>query len=154
MKLSNWDIKFLKSAKLNSTFSKDKTKVGAVIALNKHILTMGYNGFPSRIMDKPERLNHKETKLKYTIHAEMNCILQAVKYGININGGSLYVFGLPPCLECSKHIVASGIDKVVYCEDTTRQHNDKWYADIEFITDMFNEAGIEFVKYDGYLKLE
>ena len=99
-------------AKEISTWSKDpSTKVGAVIVRDNRILSCGYNGFPSGVEDD-NRLSDRETKYRLTIHAEVNAILNAAKNGIILNDSTLYVYGLPVCVECAKSIVQSGISKV------------------------------------------
>lgn len=49
------------------------------------------------------------------IHAEMSAISDAARLGIPIQGGILYCTTFP-CHMCSKHIVASGLSKVVFLE--------------------------------------
>ena len=137
---NKWHARFLEMAKLVSTWSKDSTQVGAVIVRGKHILTTGYNGFPAKLNDDPARIADRTTKLKYTVHAEMNAILQATQHGLNLTGATLYVYGLPPCTECAKHIVASGISEVHYVVCGTP--NRDWADSQRFVHDMFKEAGI------------
>ena len=56
------------------------------------------------------------TKHEIVIHAEMNAIAFAAKYGISIDGCSLYVT-MAPCPDCAKLIVQSGIKEIIYLED-------------------------------------
>ena len=49
------------------------------------------------------------------IHAEMSAICDASRKGVRIEGATLYVTAFP-CHLCAKHIVASGILRVVYLE--------------------------------------
>lgn len=49
------------------------------------------------------------------IHAEMNAICDASRFGHATSGATLYCTTFP-CHMCSRHIVASGIVKVVYLE--------------------------------------
>lgn len=112
---SAWDKKFLELAKHISTWSKDPSKkIGAVaVGPNRNILATGYNGFPKGIQDTPERLNDRETKYELVVHAEMNCIYNAVENGVSLKGAHLYVYGLPICHECAKGVVQVGIARVV-----------------------------------------
>jgi deoxycytidylate deaminase len=48
-------------------------------------------------------------------HAEMNSITDAARLGRSVKGAYMYVTTFP-CHNCAKHIVASGIDRVVYIE--------------------------------------
>lgn len=51
-----------------------------------------------------------------SVHAEMEAILSVARYGRRgIVGSTLYVTTYP-CENCTKHIIASGIHKVVYIE--------------------------------------
>ncbi|MAJ62794.1 MAG: hypothetical protein CBB62_01840 [Micavibrio sp. TMED2] len=49
------------------------------------------------------------------VHAEMNAITEAASKGVSISESSLYCTTFP-CHICAKHIVASGIRRVVYIE--------------------------------------
>lgn len=109
-----WDDRFLDLAKQIGSWSKDRTKIGAVIVDdNKRILTQGYNGFPRGIEDHPSRLDDRGIKLKYVVHAEMNCIYNACHHGVSLNGSTLYVAGLPTCSDCAKGVIQAGIKRVV-----------------------------------------
>lgn len=91
-------------------WSKDpSTRVGAVIADGKHVISVGFNGFPPTTEDKEEWLNDRQTKYSLVIHAEVNAILNAARA---VKGSTIYVT-LPPCSECAKFIAASGISRVV-----------------------------------------
>lgn len=86
------------------------TKVGAVIIRSdKTICSMGYNGFPRQMEDKPEWWDVREEKYARVIHAEMNAILNAPE---PVTGMTLYVTH-PPCENCAKHVAAAGITRIV-----------------------------------------
>jgi dCMP deaminase len=126
-----------------STWSKDpNTKVGAVIVGSKgQILTQGYNGFPRGIKDTTKRLNDRDTKLKFVVHAEMNAIFNATYSGVSLDGATLYVYGLPICSECAKGIIQVGIKKVVIVSKfiESRPH---WTESWKLSAEMFREAGV------------
>jgi len=50
-----------------------------------------------------------------TVHAEMHALLQCARLGIPTRGCVLYTTTFP-CHECARHIVASGINRVVFLE--------------------------------------
>ena len=52
-----------------------------------------------------------ETKYIYTVHSELNAILNY--RGGSLEGAKLYV-SLFPCNECAKAIIQSGIKEVIY----------------------------------------
>ena len=85
--MNKWDKKYLDLARCIASWSKDpSTKIGAVaIGLKGQVLAQGYNGFPRGIEDTYDRLNIREEKYKYIVHAEMNCVFNA-----SLNGVSLY----------------------------------------------------------------
>ena len=55
------------------------------------------------------------TEFGRAVHAEMEALLSAARSGISPLGGTLYTTTFP-CHNCAKHIVASGIKRVVYVE--------------------------------------
>lgn len=82
-------------------------------------------GSPHLVVEKLLNLNdgtsYKESRvmdiIEYgrIIHAEMSAICDAARNGQSISGGVLYSTTFP-CHLCAKHIVASGLDEVVYLE--------------------------------------
>jgi cytidine deaminase len=49
------------------------------------------------------------------VHAEMHALMEAVRKGLSVHGATLYCTTFP-CHICSRHILASGIYRVVYIE--------------------------------------
>lgn len=141
-----WQKRFMRLAYEISTWSKDpSTQVGAVaVDSDRQVLSCSYNGFPSRIEDTKERLEHRETKYKYTIHAELSVILNAAKKGVSLNGAWLFVTSLPVCKECAKHIIAAGFDHVVV--DSTKLNDERWKDHWPISKEMLEEAGIEIIE--------
>jgi len=116
----DWDTYFLNIAKEVATRSTcPRASVGAVVVKNNRILTTGYNGSPPGkvhcidagcviVNDHCERV----------IHAETNAVAQAAKFGISIDGATLYYWdslGRPPesCHKCSQVMEAAGIVSVI-----------------------------------------
>lgn len=103
-----------------------RRRVGAVIAKDGQQLTAGYNGAPRGVPHCAEVGGCLRAKLgipsgeRHEIcrgtHAEQNAITQAAKFGINIEGGTLYCNTFP-CVICTKMILNAGITKVVYDSD-------------------------------------
>lgn len=147
MAVNKWLNRYMGLAEQVSTWSKDpNTKVGAVIVGSKgQILTQGYNGFPRRIKDTDKRLEDRDTKLKYVVHAEMNAIFNATYSGVSLDGSTLYVYGLPICSECAKGIIQVGIKKVVIQMESISirpQWEESWLVS----ADMFREAGVQIIE--------
>lgn len=144
MQTNKWHNRYLDLAKSISGWSKDpNTKVGAVIIGDKgQILSQGYNGFPRGILDTEERLNEREIKLSFIVHAEMNAIYNATYSGICLDNSTLYVYGLPICSECAKGIIQVGISKIVIPSEFVelrKEWTESWYRSNK----MFNEANIK-----------
>ncbi len=141
---NKWDKRYIGLAKHIATWSKDpSTQIGAVAIGEKgQVLSQGYNGFPRGIKDTIPRLNTREQKYKYVVHAEMNCIYNATYNGVSLQGATIYIYGLPVCHECAKGLIQVGIKRVVYKADNIPL---KWKESNEQTMEFFKEAG---VKYD------
>lgn len=113
-----WDVRFMELAHFYARWSKDpSTKVGAVIVdTDRNPIGQGYNGFPRDVSDLPERLNNRETKHAFTMHAEANAVLRALATGKDLSRAIIYCTHFP-CVDCAKLIVQSGL-RHVYCPMT------------------------------------
>lgn len=58
---------------------------------------------------------HEITEYGRAVHAEMSALMAATKVGISVKDATLYCTTFP-CHNCAKHIVASGIKRVVFVE--------------------------------------
>lgn len=140
--MDKWDGRFLDIAREISTWSKDPSrKIGAIAVRDRKILATGYNGFPKGIEDTPSRLNIREIKYQYVVHAEMNCIYNAAENGVSLRDSTLYIFGLPVCGDCALGIIQSGIKRVVAHSIGTP---DRWKEAIGKTNEVFEEAGIQY----------
>jgi dCMP deaminase len=68
------------------------------------------------------------------VHAEQNAIIQAALHGAGIEGATLYCTH-QPCILCTKMIINSRINRVVYLTS---------YPDTDAL-DFFNDAGVEII---------
>ncbi len=119
--------------------------VGAVIVKDLRILATGYNGVPSGLahceqtgclrqqLGVPSGQRHEICR---GLHAEQNAIIQAARYGINIDGATIYVT-TQPCIVCAKMIINSGIVEIVYQNP---------YPD-ELAMSMLEESGIKLREF-------
>jgi dCMP deaminase len=142
-----WDNRFLDLAKLISTWSKDpSTKTGCVIVKDRQILATGYNGFPRGVEDRPERYNDRPTKYRFIEHCDRNAIYQAAKVGVSLVGATMYLTG-PPCHDCTRGIIQSGITVVAYPYnnpfDNDPKLHERWADSMQAAHAMLFEAGIE-----------
>lgn len=121
-KVPNWSHYFMEIAKTVAMRSKDpNTQVGAVVVNDdRHIIGTGYNGFPPKLDDTPERWK-KPLKYDLVIHAEMNAIAHATA---SVRGAKIYVT-LHPCVECAKLICSAGISTVFYLDEKNNESEKK-----------------------------
>ena len=138
--LNKWDTRFIRLANEVADWSKDPgTKVGAVLVNDRRIIATGYNGFPQGINDSFERYADRDVKIAYTVHAEVNAILNAAKNGAQTNGVTLYVT-FPPCVSCSSAVIQAGISQVV-CPDLATAP-DRWLESFQKGQNLLKEAGV------------
>ncbi|HIY78428.1 MAG TPA: cytidine/deoxycytidylate deaminase family protein [Candidatus Borkfalkia excrementavium] len=148
--MDKWDKRFMELTETVAGWSscfQENRHVGAVIVLDKRVLTTGYNGAPAGIrscVDKGECLRRKlgvesgtRQELCYAVHAEQNAIIQAARLGIKIGGATLYCTH-QPCVICAKMIINAGIARVVY----------KFGYPDDFSMQLFKEAGVTVQKYE------
>lgn len=149
-----WHRRFLNLAQEVSTWSKDpSTQVGAVIVNPLgQVVGTGYNGFPRGVEDSLDRLQDRETKLKYIVHAELNALLLA---GDKAKRSTIYVypsFGSPPvCNECCKAVIQAGIKQIVGLTPleytgTGKDKEGRWAESIKISKVMCTEAGVRVVE--------
>jgi dCMP deaminase len=140
MELSKWDRRFLGLAAHVAQWSKDpSTRVGAVVANDKRVVSLGFNGFPQGISDD-HRLHDRETKYSLVLHAEENALLFS---GADLSGNTIYVYPLPPCSRCAAKIIQSGIRRVV---TTIPDEMARWDESVALTRTIFEEVGIEMVE--------
>lgn len=92
-----------------------RKQVGAVLAIDNRIISIGYNGAPSGMEHCNPEICNENQPCERTVHAEMNTIAFAAKHGISTEGSVMYVT-LEPCLNCSKAMINAGIKKLYYVE--------------------------------------
>jgi len=138
----NWTEYYIRHQYLASEKSKDpSTKIGALLVRDDNIVSLGYNGFPRGIQDSQERLENREEKYFYVVHAEANAILNAARNGIATKGSTLYTSGMP-CNECAKAIIQAGIKTVVLHMQYPSLSHGKWSKSVSKAQEMFAEAGV------------
>lgn len=96
-----------------------KKQVGAVLAKDTRIISIGYNGPPAGTYNCDEQWpgvgcpRDSKGSCSLALHAEQNAILYAVNNNASVEGATLYVT-LAPCLPCARVIFSAGIRKVIY----------------------------------------
>lgn len=147
--MNKWHGRFLELAKHVSSWSKDTTKVGAVVVdpTNNKVVGLGYNGFPRFVDDDPARYLDRDTKLNLICHAELNAILNA---NGPVAGCDIYVYPtmMDPasCPQCSKAIVQAGIKTLYYYRSNTL--SPKWVELQQFSKTILDEGRVRCVAID------
>jgi dCMP deaminase len=119
-----------------------KLQVGAVLAKDTRIVSIGYNGPPAGTYNCDEQWPEvgcpraASGGCSLALHAEQNAILYALRNQASVVGATLYVT-LSPCLPCARIIFTAGIKKVIYV------HSYAAYKGLD------KEEGIEFLKEFG-----
>lgn len=139
----DWHRRYLRLADSIANWSKDpSSQIGAIAVGEKgQVLSQGFNGFPRGIRDTKKRLEDRETKYKYIVHAEMNCIYNATFNGVSLDNSTMYISGLPACSECTKGIIQVGVNHVVMWD---RDYPKKWVESFYNSKEMLKEAGVKF----------
>lgn len=133
---TNWDGRFWAMAEMVSTWSKDPRKqVGAVlVSPDRRRFALGYNGLPAGFPD--DVTLDRDTKNRYTLHAETNAIAQAAT---DVRGWTMYVTH-PPCIPCALALHRAGVVRIV-----TRDLDPSslWYEETKEASDFLGSMGIE-----------
>lgn len=141
-----WDEYFLAiSRAVGERGTCDRGRIGVVLVKDKRILATGYVGSPIGI-EHCDEIGHQMKKVTHedgnvsqhcmrTSHAEINAICNAARYGIAIDGATIYG-KFEPCHTCAKALINAGIKRVV-CE--------KQYHAASDTRVLFDQAGIELV---------
>jgi dCMP deaminase len=114
-----------------------------VITREKRIIATGYVGSPvgtkhcDDIGHEMHTVIHADgSQTRHcirTTHAEQNAICTAARFGVALEGGTLYV-KMTPCYTCAKMIINCGIKRVVAQQDYHVSQRSK---------EIFAEAGIQ-----------
>ncbi len=130
-----------------------KRHVGAVLAKDTRIISIGYNGPPSGTHNCdeqwPETGCPRDSKggCSLAIHAEQNAILYAVKNKTSVEGATLYVT-LSPCLACARIIYSMGIKRVIYFNSYAEHKGIPLDEGVDFL----KRFGVEVERYAGLIQ--
>lgn len=142
----SWDEYFISLVdEIAKRATCDRGKSGAIIVKDKRILCTGYVGTPpgfphcdevghllKKVIDEDGTVRQHCVR---TIHAEQNAISQAARYGIPLDGTTLYCT-MEPCRVCAMLIISVGVKKVVA---------KRRYHAGQDTRDLFEQAGIEMI---------
>lgn len=119
----SWDDYYINIAwVVASRSSCSRRSVGALIVMDRRIVSTGYNGTPFGVKNcneggcprcASETLSGAGYDWCLCVHAEENAIALAARQGTATDGASLFVT-LRPCFGCLKEAVQAGIREIVY----------------------------------------
>jgi len=117
-KRPNWDEYFLKLAMLASERATcPRMHCGCILARGKNVIATGYNGsIPGDDHCEDVGCLVVDNHCVRTVHAEMNALVQAAKWGTSTDGASAYVTNMP-CTTCAKALISAGIKRIVVFSD-------------------------------------
>ena len=105
-------------------------RVGAVIVKGNRVISTGYNGVPEGMTNcldggcqrcrntQPKFASGQGYDLCICVHAEANALLSAARFGISVEGATLYTT-MQPCFGCAKELLQAHIERVVYLHPWT-----------------------------------
>jgi dCMP deaminase len=103
-------------------------RVGALIVLDKRIISTGYNGTPENMVNCLDggcyRCANRDKSYKsgeaydlcICVHAEQNAILAAARFGISTAGSTMYTT-MRPCFGCAKEMLQAQVRSVYYLHE-------------------------------------
>jgi deoxycytidylate deaminase len=83
-----------------------------------------------------------------SVHAETAAIINAARLGISVRHHSLYVTAFP-CHECARHILAAGIERVLYIEPYPKSLAGEHYPKSIAIDELGPNEKIPFLQFVG-----
>jgi dCMP deaminase len=144
-------------------------EIGAVLVRDDHIISTGFNGPASKVPHCEYRDNDGHyTDLVYglkcprqrmgyksgeglehcpAVHAEINTILQAARFGYSTNNSTLYCWCPTPCPNCAKELINSGVKRIVCIEDREYYKNGLSTNNVDS-----SWSKIRYSKYGGIFK--
>ncbi len=103
------------------------SRVGAVIVRDNRIISTGYNGTPEGMVNCMDggcyRCSHREEFKAgqgydrcICVHAEQNALLAAARFGIEVQGSTVYTT-TQPCFGCLKEMLQAKVSGVYYIHE-------------------------------------
>ncbi len=102
-----------------------RLQVGAVLTVDRRIISTGYNGAPAgmphcaHIMVHPDGtetivgLEDGTLTCIFAVHAEANVIAFAARHGVNTFNSVLYTTN-SPCITCARLLINAGVKEVIF----------------------------------------
>ncbi len=135
-----WDEEKTKMRDIDLGGEANKNEINRMIfdfleVLRKRELIAGNQSVEEILSDPKHRKSIKKslvasvTEYGRMVHAEMNALSDAVRLGRSVKGATIYVTTYP-CHNCAKHLVASGIERIVFIEPYPKSKAESLFQDI------------------------
>lgn len=142
---NKWALRFLEMARAVGSWSKDTTKVGALLVDDKSVLLTAFNGPAQGVEDKPERFSRENgEKYLWAEHAEQNLITLAARHGLSTDGKTVVCTHFC-CSRCAGILVQAGIKEVILGNGTTSMPA----REFDVAKTKFEEAGVTVTMFPG-----
>jgi cytidine deaminase len=82
------------------------------------------------------------------VHAEMAALMQAARLGLSVQGTTLFATTFP-CHNCTKHIVAAGINRLAYIEPYPKSRASALHGDSISVEDVETGNRVAFQSFVG-----
>jgi dCMP deaminase len=116
-------------------------RVGAVVVRDRRILSTGYNGTPTKMVNCEDggchRCSHPESyppgeayDVCICVHAEQNALLAAARFGVAVEGCTVYTT-LQPCFGCLKELLQASVREVCFLQPWESRFRDQYEALVE-----------------------
>jgi dCMP deaminase len=113
-------------------------RVGAIIVRDRRIVSTGYNGTPSGMANCADggchRCAHPDAyppgegyDVCICVHAEQNALLAAARFGVAIEGCTIYST-LQPCFGCLKELLQASVSEVCFLQPWESRFGDQYRA--------------------------
>jgi dCMP deaminase len=133
-------------------------KVGAVVVVEDRIVSTGYNGTPEKMVNCSDggcvRCENRGKQypsgtaydLCICVHAEQNAILSAARFGISVQGATVYTT-TQPCFGCLKEMLQAKISQVYYIHQWTSPRSQEQEQQYKRLMEEF-EHGVFSIEMD------
>jgi dCMP deaminase len=114
----SWDEYFFELASVVAKRSTcPRLAVGCVLVQDRRVIATGYNGAVRGMAHCTDDVCQIENKhCVRAVHAEVNALLQAARYGVSVENCIAYVTH-KPCRYCSMCLTNAGISEVKFQHD-------------------------------------
>jgi dCMP deaminase len=112
----------------------------------------GCNKFPDRVVQSADRWERPK-KYSFIEHAERNALFDAAKKGLMLNRTPELTLVCPwaACADCARAMIQMGVRRLVTHKSMHDLPALRWSESIQYAFEMFKEAELEVVMFEGNL---